>query len=130
MLGGGVACGGEVADVVAAAALAGAGAADGARAAVLGASATAVGAADEAGAGAGAAAGPAGLNARTIMSISAALVRAKANLSFMGSMNCPLPSCIECSNSASGRLACHLASVKSGIVGIALRPIPPLPSMS
>ena len=42
----------------------------------------------------------------------------------------PLPSRIERLNSASLRVACHAASVKSGTVGITSRTISPLPSVS
>ncbi len=95
-----------------------------------GAAATAGAAAEAAEGRPGDTAAPPGWNARMNASISAALVRARANLSFIGNMNCPLPSVIECCRSASLRLACHLESAKSGIVGMALRPIAPFPSTS
>jgi len=57
-------------------------------------------------------------------------MRARANLSFIGSMSSPLPSSTECSNSASVRVACHLRSVRSGINGMAFRTIEPRPSVS
>jgi len=73
---------------------------------------------------------PPGWNRRMNATISFGSVLASANLSFMGSMSCPLPSSIECCNSASLRVRCHFGSVKSGMTGIAFRTIPPFPSTS
>ena len=73
---------------------------------------------------------PPGWNRRMNATISFGSVLASANLSFMGSMSCPFPSSIECCNSASLRVSCHLGSVKSGMTGIAFRTIPPFPSTS
>ena len=98
-----------------------------------GGAAVAVGALAMTGAGVGvevATAGFPGWNARMNATMSLGSVRASANLSFIGSMNCPFPSSMECTISASVREACHLGSVRSGIVGMALRTIAPRPSAS
>src|SRR5271157_1081568 len=78
------------------------------------------------------------LKARMKATMSFTSVLARARFSFCDTMIVDLtpltidslPSRIECCNSESVREACHLASVRSGIEGVARRKILPLPSAS